>query len=790
MMTRLITGFMLGVVILSFVNPVAAAVADKLAVKPIIEIKAEPFSLHDVRLLGGPFKRAMDANAKWLLELEPDRLLSRFREYAGLEPKGEIYGGWEKAAISGHSLGHYLSACSLMYASTGDKEFLRRVNYIVEELALCQDKHADGYAMGIPNGRKVLDEVSRGDIRSKGFDLNGCWVPWYTTHKLMAGLRDAYLLCDNDKAKDVLVKLSDYAYNITDKLNDEQIQKMLLCEHGGMNELAADVYALTGDRKYLTLASRFNHKQVLDPLSRKEDRLKGFHANTQIPKIMGCARQHELTGDAYFKNAAEFFWRTVVAHHTYVIGGNSNGEHFGEPGKLSDRLSDHTCETCNTYNMLKVTRKLYTWHADPRYVDYYERALYNHILASQDPETGRVCYFVSLKQGTKKEENRGYSTPFDSFWCCTASGMENHAKYGDSIYFHKGDSLFVSLFIASQLDWKEKGVCIVQETVLPESDRTRLVFTCDRPAALTVCVRHPSWAGRQTTVSVNGKAVAIDARPGGYITLKRTWKTNDTIDVHFDMSVYAESMPDDENRIAFLFGPIVLAGDFGTSKPEPWIPVVMTEDDNVSNWLKPVQIAPETAIFKTHGVGKPRDVTFVPFYSLHHRYYSVYFDKFTKAQWADRQAEYEKQLRIEADLAARTVDFLQPGQMQPERDHNFDGEKTRTGSHMGRKWRDAFDGGHFAFDMKVSGDKPLDLVFTYWGGDSGSRTFDIIVDGKVIATQTLNRNKPGKFFDVTYSLPVELIKGKQKIRVKLQAHPGNMAGGLFGCRVVKSTDNK
>ncbi len=763
-----------------------AAQAGEFKVEPVVPAKAELFSAADVRLLDGPFKRAMDANAEWLLRLEPDRFLAWFRKDAGLTPKGEVYGGWESMGVAGHSLGHYLTACAYMYASTGDARFRERVAYIVDELAVCQDAHGDGYVGAMPNGRRVFEEVSRGDIRSKGFDLNGLWVPWYTTHKVMAGLRDAYLMCDNGKAKDVLVKLADYAWKITGGLSDEQVQRMLLCEHGGMNELAADVYALTGEETYLSLAERFNHKQVLDPLSRGEDRLSGFHANTQVPKLIGCARQHELTGEEYHRKAAEFFWQTVVDNHTYVIGGNSNGEYFGPAGKLNDRLSDHTCETCNTYNMLKLTQKLHLWRAEPHYIDYYERALYNHILASQDPETGRVCYFVSLKQGTKKEENRGYSTYFESFWCCTGTGMENHAKYGEAIYAHWEGGLYVNLFIASVLDWRAKNLKITQETAFPESDTSRLVIGCDTPVELTVNVRIPRWAGSKTGISVNGRAVKTNVRPGEYAAISRRWREGDVVVIRFDMGLYAEAMPDNENRIAFLYGPMVLAGDFGDTRPEPWIPVIAVESADLGEWVKPVLGRKNT--FRTVGAGRPEDVVLVPFYSMHHRYYSVYFDRFTEAQWQQRKEEYERQVQLRKELEARTVDYLQPGEMQPERDHRLEGEKTRVGEHMGRKWRDAWDGGWFEFDMKVVAGEAVKLVCTYWGGDSGARTFDVMVDGQVVGTQRLNNDRPGEFFDVVYEIGAELTKGKEKVRVRLQGHGGNMAGGLFGCRVIRDSD--
>ena len=317
------------------------------AVRPLVPMQADPFQPSQVRLLPGLFRDAMERDKAYLLSLEPDRLLAWFRKEAGLEPKAQVYGGWESMSIAGHSLGHYLSACSLLYANEKDQQLLERVEYIVDELALCQEKNGNGYVAAIPNGKKVFEEISRGEIRSAGFDLNGCWVPWYTMHKVMAGLRDACLYCGNRKALTVLTKLADWADRTTANLTDEQWQIMLDCEHGGMNEVLADVYALTGDSKYLQLARKFYHRRVLDPLAAKEDRLAGLHANTQIPKVIGAARIHEFTQDDKFKTIALFFWDRVVHYHTYVNGGHGADEYFGPPGRLNDRLHD-TTETCNT----------------------------------------------------------------------------------------------------------------------------------------------------------------------------------------------------------------------------------------------------------------------------------------------------------------------------------------------------------------------------------------------------------------------------------------------------------
>jgi len=415
------------VVLISYAD--LAGAESKFVVGPKVPIKAHAFSLHDVRLGEGPFKRAMDLDAKYLLDLEPDRLLSRFRETAGLKPKGKIYGGWESRGLSGHTLGHYVSACSMMYAASGDKRFLERVNYIVDELAECQQAHGNGYVGGIPDAKRIFDEVEAGKLKTANFGLNGGWVPWYNLHKLYAGLIDAYRYCDNDKAKKVVTDLADWADKVTGKLSDEKFQSMLRCEHGGMNEALADVYAVTGDKKHLDLAGRFNHRSVIDPLSKREDQLEGLHANTQVPKLIGAARQYELNGKAELRTAAEFFWEVVSQHRSYVNGGNSDAEHFRKKGELWKHLSSRTAETCNTYNMLKLTRHLFAWTGDRRYADYYERALYNHILASQDPKKGMMIYFCSLKPG----HFHTYNKPYDSFWCCTGSGIENHVKYGDSI---------------------------------------------------------------------------------------------------------------------------------------------------------------------------------------------------------------------------------------------------------------------------------------------------------------------------------------------------------------------
>jgi uncharacterized protein len=756
----------------------------KTPVRDRIRREAHAFDLSDVRLLDGPFKKAMQLNSAYLLRLEPDRLLSWFRKEAGLKPKGEVYGGWEARGIAGHSLGHYLTACALTFASTGDERFRDRVDYIVNELELCQRENGDGYVAAIPNGKKIFREVAAGDIRSQGFDLNGGWVPWYTLHKVFAGLLDANQYCGNTKALNVAVRLGDWAHNTLSQLTEEQFQRMLACEHGGMNESLAELYARTGNEKYLRLSRRFHHKAVLEPLARREDQLQGKHANTQIPKLIGLARRYELTLDAADKTAAEFFWDRVVHHHSYVTGGNSDGEHFGPPDKLNDRLSHNTTETCNTYNMLKLTRHLFEWHASAEYADYYERALYNHILASQNPEDGMVCYYVPLKSGARKT----YSTPFDSFWCCVGSGIENHSKYGDSIYFHSDDALWVNLFIPSELSWREKGLSLRQETRYPDTDTVSLTFKATRPVTLALRLRYPSWATQGFELSVNGRMEKVNARPGSFVEVRRRWRTGDRVEMKMPMSLRLEALPDNPNRAAVLYGPTVLAGELGT-KDESGIaglllvPALITEHRPLAEWIKP--IAGQPATFSSVGVGRPRDVKLSPFYRMHGSSYVVYWDLFTPQEWVVREADYRAELERVRRLEALTVDFAQPGEMQPERDHNMQGERTDAGEHSGRKWRHAREGGWVSFDLKVLPDNPVSLVCTYWGSETGPRSFDVLVDGVKIATQSLQNDKPGQFFDVTYPIPEELTRGKTKITVRFQAHPGNTAGGFYGLRVIR-----
>lgn len=772
--------------IIFFWSLVLSVTADTLTMQfpdktePEISFDARPFELSDVRLLDGPFKEAMEHNAEWLLSLELDRFLAWFRREAGLEPKGRVYGGWEKETIAGHSLGHYMSACAMMYGETGRDEFKKRTDYIVDELAACQEANGSGYMSAFPNGKKAFEEVARGEIRSAGFDLNGIWVPWYTQHKLMAGLRDVYHYTHNAKALEVWVKHADWIDSIVGGLTEEQWQKMLACEHGGINETFADLYAITGKQRYLELAEKFYHKAVLDPLSQREDKLAGLHANTQIPKVIGCARIYELTGDKKFETIADFFWDTVVGHYTYANGGNSADEHFGRPDHLAARMHD-TTETCNTYNMLKLTRHLFTWEPRADYMDYYERALFNHILAHQHPkEGGRLVYKGFLDMPARK----GFSHPTESFWCCVGTGMENHTKYADTIYMYHESMLYVNLFIDSELNWREKGVVVHQKTDIPAGGKVTLSFACEQPTALDLRIRNPYWAD-DVTVTVNGKNQSVSAGADGYLSLNRTFKDGDAVELQMPLKLHLSTLPDMPNRLAFLYGPTLLAALLAPGQESP-----MLVGDDTGSLLEAFHPA-DGLKFKADDTayrivdGKPQRyaLELVPLFSVAEEPYTVYMDWFTPAQWKQKEAAYIAEQQRLQKLQAASVDVLYPGQMQPERDHALTSEHSNIGEFQGRKWRDAYNG-WFEFDMKVKPDEPMDLVCTYWGDEQGRRIFDILVNGETIATQELAQNKPNEFFNVTYPIPFALTKDKNKIRVRLQAHPENYAGGLFEARMV------
>jgi DUF1680 family protein len=601
-----------------------------------VPVKLSPFSLHDVRLLDGPFLEAQRRDLTYLVSLQPDRMLHNFRVNAGLAPKAPVYGGWEseepwvEIRCHGHTLGHYLTAASLMYASTGDERMKQRVDYIVEELKACQKAAGTGLVCAFPDGATQLENA----VAGRKF----VGVPWYTMHKIFAGLLDAHLHAGSAPALEVLTKLADWTANATEGMTDEQFQRMLETEHGGMNEGLANLAALTGNSKYLTLARRFCHQAVLSPLSDSQDLLDGLHANTQIPKVVGFQRLSELTGEGQYGSAARFFWQTVVGRRSFVTGGHGDGEHFFPPADFARHLgSAKTMETCCTHNMLRLTRLIFQDAPSSSHADYYERALYNGILASQDPETGMMTYF----QATRPGYVRLFHTREKSFWCCTGTGMENHAKHGDSIYFNGPGALWVNLFIPSVVTWKEMGFTLRQATTFPESPSTRLSVTVGRPVRATLNVRQPGWCSGMT-VRVNGRGWKKAAAANGYVAIDREWRTGDVVEVSLPMTLRGDPLPGTTDLIAFVYGPIVLAGRLGREGLAPGNQIIVNERESgnmlnaavevpvlvgdTATLVKRIRQDPHDPMtFRTACVGRPEDVELVPYYRLAHDRYNLYW---------------------------------------------------------------------------------------------------------------------------------------------------------------------
>ena len=465
----------------------------------------------------------------------------------------------------------------------------------------------------------------------------------------------------------------------------------------------------------------------------------------------------------------------MAERRSYVIGGHSDGEMFTPIDKLSEALGENTTETCNTYNMLKLTRHLFCWEPRAEYADFYERALWNHILASQHPETGMMCYYARLRSGSRKE----YNTPCDSFWCCTGTGVENHAKYTDSIFFHDNQKgLYVNLFIASELDWKAQGVKVRQETRYPEQGASRLVLSCRQPVELSLHVRHPWWAKEGFEIRLNGQKYAERSAPASYVTVTRTWTSGDTLDIVMPMRLHTEGFRDNPRRVAFLYGPIVLCADMDPQKP---LPATLANLAGAVAALRPVTGKPLTfagsaGSFQTV---EPSTITLTPYYQMHgERRYMVYWDALTPDQWQNRTRAWQ-------ELAARTVDRVCPHQAQSEREHKIQGEHTATGDWQGHGWRHATDGGWFSWEVRVLPNKPQQLQVSYWGSDNGNRVFDILLDGQRIAAQRLQNNRHNTLYEEIYPIASELSKGKERMTVRFQAQRGAIAGGVFGVRVLK-----
>ena len=760
----------------------------------------ELFPLADVRLGASPFLEARQTDLRYMMAMEPDRLLAPFLREAGLPPKQPSYGNWESSGLDGHLGGHYLSALALMYASTGDEEVMRRLNYFVAELKRCQEKNGNGYIGGIPGGSAAWQAIARGELHADNFSVNGKWVPWYNLHKVYAGLRDAYLYGGNEDARAMLVALSDWALALTSHLSEEQMQAMLRSEHGGMNEVLADVAQMTGQKKYMDLAIRFSHQAILQPLEQGKDQLNGLHANTQIPKVIGFKRIGDLTGRRGWQQAAQFFWQTVRNHRTVAIGGNSVKEHFNDDHDFSSMAEEvEGPETCNTYNMLKLTELLFLGDARGSYGDYYERALYNHILSSQHPDSGGFVYFTPMRPN----HYRVYSQVDQAMWCCVGSGIESHAKYGEFIYAHRGDQLYVNLFIPSTLHWREQGVTLVQSNRFPDEDRSSITVQGNR--AFTMKIRYPAWVARGALrITVNGRPVPAAADADRYVGLRRHWRDGDRVEIRLPMRTRLEQMPDRSNYYAVLHGPIVLAAKTdpfpgeklnfladdsrmghiaqGPVCPLESAPMLVSDTKDFMDRFKPVPGQPLT--FTAPDLVRGKNVgttTFIPFFRLHDARYVVYWPYSTPANLERMQARAAQAEAARLALDAQTIDQVAPGEQQPESDHAFKGEGADAGINKGRHWRHAT--GWFSYALTDAKGEARTLRLSYSRQDAG-RHFDILLNGQLLAEVRLDAAATQEIYSVDYPVPAVLAAGG-RLELRFVARPGSVAGGLYGVRLLR-----
>lgn len=730
--------------------------------------RVHPVPARHVTLKPSIFAQAQAANRDYLAFLSPDRLLHNVLKAAGLPPKGEIYGGWEGQSIAGHTLGHYLSGCALLVANTGDALLRERLAYTVAEMARAQAAHGDGYVgagtlWGQADpvaGKSVYERLRVGDIDVNPFWLNGGWVPVYAWHKIHAGLLAAHELARIPGALDVAVGMAGYVADILDRLDDAQVQRVLVAEHGGINEAYADTYVLTGDPRWLAVARRLRHRAVLDPLAEGRDQLAGLHANTQIPKVIGLARLFEVGGDPAEARTARFFHETVTRRHSYVIGGNSDREHFGPPGEISPNISETTCEACNTYNMLKLTRHLYGWEPRAALFDDYERAQLNHIMAHQRPDTGRFVYFMPMAAGSR----RSYSTPEDSFWCCVGSGMESHAKHADSIYWRGGETLYVNLYIPSTLSLPDGGLGLSLDTAYPMDGTIRLTVTEAPRGATEIALRLPGWSP-SPTLSLNGRDAA--ARIGdGYARLRRTWRAGDEIELTLPMPLRMETPPDDARLAAFVSGPLVLAADLGPAdapydRPAP----ALIADGDPARLMTPK--AGEPHVF-TAPLAQGGEATFRPFFNQYDRRTAIYAPVFTPARWAAEGEAFTAAETRRIDLGRRTVDAVFLGEQQPEVDHAVRVERAEIIQLNGRSGRRIKAGGHVEARL-ARRPQPMLLRLVHWAGDAGQRG-RVSIDGVALTDISWPAEPRDGFASIDLALP----PGETPATVRIEALAGDL----------------
>ena len=769
---------------------------------------ADEFPLGDVKLLEGPLKKARDLNINTLLKYDCDRLLAPYLKEAGLTPKGKSYPNWD--GLDGHVGGHYLTAMAIN-AATGDKECQKRMEYFISELQACADANAKnhpewgkGYVGGVPGSDRIWGNFKKGNFGP----YYGAWVPFYNIHKMYAGLRDAWVYCGNEQAKQLFLGFCDWAIDLTAGLTDAQVERALDTEHGGMNEVLADAYAITGQQKYLDVARRFSHRRLLNPLMQRRDILDNMHANTQVPKVIGFERIAELGNDEAYHTAGAYFWDIVTGERTLAFGGNSRREHFPSKEACQDFVQDiDGPESCNTNNMMKLTEDLHRRNPEARFADYYEVAMFNHILSTQHPEHGGYVYFTSARP----RHYRNYSAPNEAMWCCVGTGMENHGKYGQFVYTHHANALYVNLFVASELNWKEKGLKLRQETQFPYAESSRITITQspNTKQPIPIMVRYPGWVKPgQFSVKVNGKPVSIVTGPASYVTIDRQWKKGDVVDIQFPMHNSVKYLPNMPQYIALMHGPIMLAMKTGTEDlamliaddsrfgqlavgkklPIDQAPILVNKDvESIANQLQPIAGKPFHFNLTTKMVNEIRN-ELMPFFELHDSRYMMYWLALSEDSYKDYLTNLAKQEQERQALEARTTDKVQPGEQQPESDHFMETDNSTVGNTNDVFFRDARDGHYFSYLMQTGGKTDLSLRLKYWGvGDWKNPEFDIFVDDALVTTVNLvGKYRTSQFKFEEYPIPAELLKGKKQVRVKFVAKPHKQVGEIYEVRLISN----
>ena len=739
--------------------------------------RVESFPISSVRLENSQFLKNQQADIHYLLGLDADRLLAPYLKGAGLPAKADNYSNWENTGLDGHIGGHYVSALSYMVAATGNKEIAARLDYVLSELKRCQDARKDGYLGGVPEPDQIWGEIAKGTINANSFGLNNRWVPLYNIHKIYAGLRDAYVIAGRKQAKDMLVKLTDWMIQEVSQLTDDQIQQLLISEHGGLNETFADVAELTGDKKYLKLAHQFSDQRILQPLMKGEDKLTGMHANTQIPKIIGYKRIADMEGLSDWDRAVKFFWDVVVNKRSVSIGGNSEREHFNPTDNFTTLLaSEQGPESCNTYNMLRLSKLLYQTTADKNYIDYYERALYNHILSTMNPVQGGFVYFTPMRAG----HYRVYSQPQTSMWCCVGTGIENPARYGEMIYAHEGNDLIVNLFIPSTLTWND--ITLKQENQFPQQPSTDLTLTLKKSKTFALKIRKPAWCDNAKLV-VNGSPVDYQL-DNGYITIKRQWKSGDRIRVETPMHLTAITTPDGKPQYSFLYGPIVLAAKISTDQqdglfaddsrgghiangpklPQVQMPALIGNASDILSHLEPVKGQPITFALKGLTTPAYEGIHLVPFYQLYECRYQIYFPLYSQEEWSKKQEEIAAAEKANMQLEAATTDKVFCGEQQSESDHFFKSTNSWNGYDEGMHWR--ITRTSISYQMKAQGATTLRVK-----GFAGYERIVVSIDGKQLETIRLNQQGqaeiklPTAYQNETATITLAAESGRQTPRI-------------------------